>query len=143
MDEEVPWEIKLTLRPGSVYYFVDRHLTPGEPHYFIVVNVQPLEDQVLVLTVISSQVEKVERRKTHLPGTTVRISPAEYEELTKPSIVDGNFVVRKSLAELVAKMRRKEIVPKRDLPGNILHAIQQAILASPLVEEEVKRLLRK
>lgn len=41
--------LRLTLREGCVYYFVERHLTSPEPHYFIVVNSDPLTQQVLLL----------------------------------------------------------------------------------------------
>ena len=33
----IPWEIRLTLRAGSVYYFQEHGLTSAEPHYFVVV----------------------------------------------------------------------------------------------------------
>ena len=59
MASEVPWELRLTLRPGAVYYFQHRALTSVEPHYFIVVNSDPLRDQVLLLAVATSKVESV------------------------------------------------------------------------------------
>lgn len=71
----------------------------------------------------------------------VLISPSDYQELSKPSVVDANVVIRKSLAELVAKIKRREVVYKSDLPKHLLIAIQKAVLASPLVEQEIKDLL--
>ena len=53
MADEIPWEIRVSLRAGTVYYFTDHALTTTEPHYFIVVNPRPLDDHVLVLTVIT------------------------------------------------------------------------------------------
>lgn len=44
---DVPLEIRLSLRPGTVYYMADRALTSVQPHYFIVVNADPLGDEVL------------------------------------------------------------------------------------------------
>lgn len=67
--------LRLTLRPGSVYYFQERSFTSPEPHYFIVVNRQPLAGEILVLTVISSKVERVKRLRKELPGTIVEIGP--------------------------------------------------------------------
>ena len=52
---------------GSVYYFAERHLTSPEPHYFIVVNSDPLAQQVLLLSVVTSKVEKVKLRRKACP----------------------------------------------------------------------------
>lgn len=133
--------LRLTLRPGSVYYFQERSFTSPEPHYFIVVNRQPLARKVLVLTVISSKVERVRRLRKDLPGTTVEIGPGDYEELKRPSIADCNVVFRKALSELAEKIQRKEVGYKKDLPPEVLIRICKAINASPLVEEETKKLL--
>src|SRR4051794_14673110 len=104
MAAHIPWELRLTLRTGSVFYCTDRALTSPEPHYFIVVNSNPLDQHVLVLTVVTSQVEKVKRWRRDLPGTVVEIGPSDYPELSVPSIVDCNSVFRRSLRELVEKM---------------------------------------
>lgn len=67
MDDGVPWEVRVSLRAGSVYYFVDRQLTSPEPHYFIVLNVRPLQQKILILGIITSKVEKVRQRRADLP----------------------------------------------------------------------------
>ena len=133
--------LKLTLRAGSVYYFQERKLTSPEPHYFIVVNQEPFSRQLLVLTVVSSKVDNVKRLRQGLPGTLVEIGPKDYEELKVPSVVDCNVVFNKALSELAEKIQRKEVVYKKDLPPDILNAIRLGIKASPLVEDEIKRLL--
>jgi hypothetical protein len=142
VSDRLPWEVRVTLRSGSVYYFVDRYLSSAEPHYFIVVNSRPLDQRVLILAVITSQVAKVNAWRRTLPGTTVEIAPSDYAELTKPSIVDCNVVFRKSLQELSEKITRGEIRAMRDVPPGILAALKRAIDNSPLVEEETKKLLR-
>lgn len=133
--------LKLTLRAGSVYYFQERKLTSPEPHYFIVVNQEPFARQLLVLTVVSSKVDNVKRLRQGLPWTLVEIGPKDYDELKVPSVVDCNVVFNKALSELAEKIQRKEVVYKKDLPPNILNAIRLGIKASPLVEDEIKRLL--
>ncbi len=133
--------LKLTLRAGSVYYFQERKLTSPEPHYFIVANQEPFARQLLVLTVVSSKVDNVKRLRQGLPGTLVEIGPKDYEELKVPSVVDCNVVFNKALSELAEKIQRKEVVYKKDLPPDILNAIRLGIKASPLVEDEIKRLL--
>jgi hypothetical protein len=142
MPENLPWELRLTLRGGSVFYSSDRALTSSEPHYFIVVNPKPLDQQLLILTIVTSQVEKVRRRRRNLPGTTVEIGPADYDELSVLSIVDCNVIFRRSLRELVEKIERREVISKSDVPAKVLAAIRTALLASPLIETEIKDLLR-
>lgn len=141
MPPGLPWEIRLTLRTGSVYYFVDRGLNSPEPHYFIVINSDPIGQEVLVLNVITSQVEKVRQRRSSLPGTLVEIQPADYDELTKPSIVDCNNVFRRSLAELVEMTLHGAVVAKMQVPDGIIAALRAAVLASPMVEQDIKELL--
>ena len=133
--------LTLTLRSGSVYYSQERWLTSPEPHYFIVVNQHPVLREILVLIVVSSKVEKVKRLRKDLPGTTVEIGPTDYAELKQPSVIDCNVVFRKALSELAEKIQRQEVSHKKDLPLAALDRIRQAIKASPLVEEETKRLL--
>lgn len=81
------------------------------------------------------------RLRKDLPGTTVEIGPGDYEELKRPSIADCNVVFRKALSELAEKIQRKEVGYKKDLPPEVLIRICKAINASPLVEEETKKLL--
>ena len=142
MAAPLPWEIRLTLRPGTVYYFQHRGLTSIEPHYFIVVNRDPIGDQVLLLAVSSSKVESVRQRRRQLPpATLVEISPAEYREFKLPSIVDCNRVFRKSLAELQVDWEAGNLKPKDDLPAALLAQIQAGIKLSPQVEDEAKALI--
>jgi len=47
----LPLELRLGLRAGSVFYFQARELSSAQPHFFVVVNVDPLRDELLLLTV--------------------------------------------------------------------------------------------
>jgi hypothetical protein len=142
MATPLPWELRLTLRPGTVYYFQHRALTSVEPHYFIVVNRNPIDDEVLLLAVASSKVESVRQRRRQLPPETlVEITPADYREFKLPSIVDCNRVFRKSLAELVVDWNAGNIEPKDDLPTSLLARIQAGMKLSPQVENEAKALI--
>lgn len=141
MSSGLPWEIKVTLRTGSVYYFVDRGLNSPEPHYFIVINRDPIHQEILVLNVISSKIEKVRQRRAALPGTLVEIQPAEYDELSCPSIIDCNNVFRRSLAELVEMSMHHVVEPKMQVSDDIIAALRAAVLASPMVEQDIKDLL--
>ena len=131
---KLPWEIKVSLRPGTVYYMRDNQLSSAEPHYFVVVNGNPIGDEILLLAVASSQIEKVKRRyKRESDSTLVEISPAEYTDFTKDTIIDCNHVFTKSLLDLCDQWQRKEITPKGDIPSEILKKLQQGVIESRLV----------
>jgi hypothetical protein len=49
------------LKARCVYYFVDRGTTSTEPHYFVVVNKDPIGSKILILTIITSNIERVRR----------------------------------------------------------------------------------
>lgn len=140
-EEPLPLELRLGLRAGSVFYFESRELTSREPHYFIVVNGDPLGTKLLLLTIVTSQLDKVRLRNRTRLETVVEISPAEYAEFRVESAVDCNVVLEKSLSELVEMIARKQVRYHRDVSPEILRKLQAAIQASPLVADDVKLLL--
>jgi hypothetical protein len=140
-DEKLPLELRLGLRAGSVYYFQSRELTSERPHFFIVVNRDPIRKQLLLLTIVTSNVAAARTRNHDRLHTVVEISPQEYDEFKVLSAVDRNVVLEKPLAELVGMAERKEIRYHRDLPSELFAKIKTAILASRLVPEELKELL--
>lgn len=139
----LPWEIRLSLRQGTVYYMAERTLTSVEPHFFIVLNTDPLGDEALLLAIASSQIDSVKRRRAREPvSTVVEVSSADYSGFTKNSVIDCNNVFTKSLLELCDLWRRKQIVHKPDFPGAILARLIQGVLDSRIVSEADKRRLR-
>ena len=140
-DEPIPLELRLGLRAGSVYYFQRRELSSGQPHFFVVVNREPITAKLLLLTIVTSKVEKVRIRNRERPNTVVEISPEEYNEFKVLSAVDCNVVLEKPLSELVGLVRRKEVRYHKDLPPEFFAKIRTAIIASPLVVDELKLLL--
>ena len=136
--------LRLTLREGSVYYFAERHLTSPEPHYFIVVNSDPLAQQVLVLSVVTSKVDDVKLRRKACPETLVELAPDIFDVLKKPSVVDCNDLKQVPLAEFNARFVRKEIrCFDKDLPAALRKALRKAIHASTILPAEVKALVAK
>lgn len=118
-----------------------RGLTSSEPHYFVVLNTAPLDDQVLLLAVASSQIEKVRKRQKmrDLPEhTVVEIAETDYQDFTKDCCIDCNKVFIKPLAELCQQFTRKEVKAKQDIPPVILEQLIQGTLDSPLVSKEDK-----
>lgn len=140
-DEKLPLELRLGLRAGSVFYFQSRELTSELPHFFIVVNHDPIGKQLLLLTIVTSNVADVRTRNHDRLETVVEISPDEYSEFTLPSAIDCNVVLEKPLAELVGMIQRQEVRYHRDLPSEIFAKIKAAVLASRLVSDELKEML--
>ena len=139
--EPLPMELRLGLRAGSVYCFQSRELSSGEPHFFVVVNRDPITTKLLLLTIVTSKIEKVHTRNRERPDTVVEISPKEYSEFKVLSAVDCNVVLEKPLSELVGLVRRKEVRYHKYLPPELLAKIKVAIQISPLVADETKLLL--
>ena len=140
-DEKLPLELRLGLRAGNVYYFQSRELTSEQPHFFIVVNRDPIGKQLLLLTIVTSNVADVRTRNHDRLHTVVEISPQEYDEFKMLSAVDCNVVLEKPLAELVGMVKRNEVRYHRDLPAEIFAKIKTAILASRIVPDELKEML--
>lgn len=141
--DPLPPLFRLTLRPGTVYYFVHRKLTSSEPHYFVVLNANPLTDSVFVMAIGSSQIDKVRKRRVSMPPETlVEVSPAEYKEFSMQTIVDCNQVFELPREELVAKYQAREIGNKCDMPASVFAKIIAGVESSPRIDEGRKKLLR-
>ncbi|MBU1692712.1 MAG: hypothetical protein KJ726_01660 [Verrucomicrobia bacterium] len=135
--------LRLTLRGGTVYYLQHRDLSSAEPHYFVVLNLDPLGDDVLVLAMASSKVTSVRNRSRNLPPETlVEISPTEYADFTLQSIVDCNHRFRVTRQELLQKLQAGLAWEKIPLSAEILAKLRRGMLASSLIEEDIKDLLR-
>jgi hypothetical protein len=134
--------LRLSLREGSVYYFTERTLPSAEPHYFIVVNADPLTQQVLLLSVVTSKVEEVKRRRADCLDTVVELSPTDFDALKRPSIVDCNSLKTIPLSEFNERFVRKEIdCFDRDMPFVLRQALRRAIHASKIVTDELRALV--
>jgi hypothetical protein len=132
-----------TLRGGSVYYLQHRRLSSAQPHYFVVLNLNPHADKFLVLVVVSSNIDGIRFRNRNLPPeTAVEISPTEYTDFTMPSIVDCNHWFQVTKQELLQKLQAGMAAAKSQLSAAILANLRQGMLASPLIETEIKDLLR-
>ena len=83
-------ELRLGLRAGSVFYFQSRDLTSPEPHFFVVVNRAPVTSRLLLLTIVSSKVQKVRLRNRDRLETVVEISPKDYDDFKVLSAIDCN-----------------------------------------------------
>jgi hypothetical protein len=140
----IPFDITLSLRSGTVYNFEHREFHSVEPHFFVVLNSDALSQQVLLMSVFTSKVEKQIRgikRAGHADETLVEISPSDYSELSVESCVNCNKVFSKPLAELISQWPNVRKKPT-DLPPEILGKIIVGVELSKVVAEEEKALIR-
>lgn len=130
--------IRDIIRPGSVYYFHDDELSSPEPHYFVVLNKNPDTDSVLVLVCSSSQVRATLLTCGMMPETLVQISPAEYRDFSRDSIVNCNSVFERNIAKLQQKNNNGALWVKSIMPPAILQKLRDAVEESCVVDEDLK-----
>lgn len=141
---QIPLEIRLSLRQGTVYYMAERGVSSAQPHYFVVLNRDPFRDKLLLLLVASSQIEKARKRisRKRLPeATLVEIGETEYGDFTKASCIDCNTLFVKSLDELCQLWQKREVRPQRDLPAQLLAKLIEGVRLSTLISAEDKALI--
>jgi len=139
---DLPLELRLGLRAGSVFYFEARELTSPDSHFFVVVNRDPLGQDLLLMTVFTSQIDKVRLRNRERLETVVEFGPADYSPLSRPTAIDANVVFHRTPREMAELIQRKAVRYHPDLPAHLLAQVRAAILASPVVEEDDKDLIR-
>jgi hypothetical protein len=142
---EIPPEvaIRATIRLGSVYYFPEETFHSSESHYFIVINNNPYEDSIIFLVCSSSQIEKTRRRRMNCPDETlVEIAPEQYGGFKTRSIVDCNYVIEKSIEQLIEKLSIGELKLKEEMDVAIVHRLRNGVLNSRIVENRIKTLLK-
>lgn len=137
----IPMNLRLSLKAGCVYYFVDRGTTSSEPHYFVVVNKDPIGSKVLILTIITSNIDRVRRVRRTASQSIVEFGPTEYTVLKVPSIVDCNVPFERDLSDFAERWQRQEIEECSRISDVLLARLVSAVLASELVSDEIKNLL--
>lgn len=136
--------LRLTLRQGTVYYMAQRSVTSPEPHYCIVLNRDPCSDNLIILSIVTSKVEK-RKARARLMGesleTVVEIAPVEYAELKLPSAVDCNDVKMCDVEQFKVDIRQRGVRSCRDIPAKTLKKIVSGVLMSRQVDEVLKSLV--
>ena len=102
----------------------------------------PLELKLLLLTAFTSQIDEVRLHNREQPHTVVEFGPEDYAPLDRPTAVDGNVILRRSLSEMVDLVRRKEMVYHLGLPASLLERLREAVLGSPVIDDEDKDRIR-
>ena len=137
-------QIRATIRPGSVYYFPEESFQSPEPHYFIVLNTDPQLDSVILLVCASSQIDKVRRRYKRICPieTLIEVTPVQYPGFTVNSIIDCNYVLEKSIDQLVEKLEQEKLKLKEEMNISLVGQLREGVISSPIVERRIKALLR-
>lgn len=137
--------LRLTLRQGTVYFMPHRGLTSPLPHYLAVVNRDPLSDELLVLSVVTSSValrRKIAAQRNQPAETIVEFGPSDYAPLSHPSCIDCNTLQTMTAAEFEREVLSGEARAEPDLPPPVLARVLAGILASSRVRPELKALIR-
>lgn len=135
--------IKATIRPGSVYYFQHESFSSSYAHYFIVINIDPLNEQIILLVCASSQIAAVRKRSFDCPpATLVQIMPNQYPDFTYPSIVDCNYIYQDSLEKLVERLSAKQLQIKAEMNMSLVKQLRRGVLASRLIPGRIKMRLQ-
>lgn len=133
--------LNLCLHEGAVFYIQDRELTSPHSHFFVVLNKDPASDNFLVMAVSTSQVEKRKKAREQLPSETlVEISPSEYRDFTKHSLIDCNQVFERSKHQLIEQLRQRG-EQKQSMPNHIVVKLREGVQKSPLISPETKKRL--
>ena len=131
-----------SLCTGSVFKYSDGALSSSSPHFFVVINPRPDSDKILLLLVATSNVDGAkDRRKLFRPDTVVTVSPKDYTEFSCLTAIDCNSVFDRPIEFLEEKFDKGELKIKKVMDRTIVDKLQNAALASDLVEEEFKDII--
>jgi hypothetical protein len=135
--------IKASITPGSVYYFREETFSSNEPHYFIVVNLNPQTDEVVVLACASHQIEKTKDRRRNCPEETlIIITPKQYCDFSKPSIIDCNRIIPLRITQIMMKYESNALDVKTEMDIELVNIIRQGILSSSLIQPRIHEMLK-
>jgi len=136
-------KVKISIKQGSVYYF--RHEDfPDDLHYFVVLNKNPLDDDYLLLSVASSQIERKKEfiKQRNLPeATLVIVERSDYKHFSKDTVFNCNTVHTVSLDALIERVSEENRFFLDLLPSEIVENIIKGVINSPLIEGVIKKQL--
>lgn len=138
---KVPTETFLrNVAEGKVYYFSSSRIQTAVAHYFICVKRTPQD--FLILSCCTSQFETIERfvESRRLPNETL-VAINEHDEnnpFTKPTFINCNEYFLYTLEEFRKKYESETIDFSGEISEISYEEIVRSILASPLIEQEIK-----
>lgn len=134
---------------GSIYHYNleiknnDGSIYSGD-RFFIVLNVNPLTDTVLVMTTMTTRIQKQERYIKAIgasPNSLVKITKDDFPYLTAETAINCNNTYEISLSELVKKIEQGGKIFFEKLPKSVMDAIISAVVQSSLVSTEHKKMI--
>lgn len=108
----------------------------------MVINKDPAKEPFLLLVCSTSQIEKAIERRRNIANTLVKIGKTEYPTFTTESIVDCNNVFKKTVEEIITRLQSKKLKLKPEMPIEIVNKLRKAVIASPVVENLIKKMLK-
>jgi len=133
-----------TLKPGKVYYYISQKTKTPKRRFYIIVTV--LDAGTIILCTTTTQIEKrikyIEYNK-HPSSTLVFIKTDEDNGLTEESVVDCNYYEHEDKESLKKIFTEKGIEFKGNLKESKLEEIRKGLIDSPVVEEEIKDVVKK
>lgn len=145
MDISAAIRVMGAIQSGSVFYFEEETLNTTDAHYFVVLNKDPRTEELLILVVASSQVERRKEivDKLGFPAETlVCVSPTEYPLFTRETVVDCNRAFEKTPQSLIEKLEAGRLrVCTEVMSDDIVRKLKAGIAASTQITEDIKKLL--
>ena len=141
----IPSEIiKASIKLGSVYYFRDERLNSPQKHYMVVLNKNPKTDGVILFVCGQSKILNVKRFRSNCPPKTlIVITPNQYSGFKVDTIFDCNNVFPQSIENIAHKYESEELIVKPEIDAGLVELLRQGVIASRLIEQRFKRILRK
>ena len=137
--------IKSTIRPGSVYLFLEDSFEGcDKKHYVIVLNSNPLSDELLFLVWSKTLSEKVFLHidSASLPIETFVDITGKCDWLAHPTVVDCNNVIEKDINELIGELESGELKMIGTVSEEILSSLISGVLISPLVDRRIQKIIK-
>jgi capsular polysaccharide biosynthesis protein len=83
------------------------------------------------------------RRRVNCPSETlISISPIQYAVFKYKTIIDCNTVFEKTIDQLVEKLSQGKLQSKDEMDQRVVCKLREGVIASPLIEECIKELLK-
>ena len=134
MDISAETKIKAAIQPGSVYYFPSELLHGSvEPLYFVVINIDPLNEEKLLLVCASSQVDRTLRINNSRLDTNILVTPNDYSTLSCRSVFNCNDVFPYTIDEIVSRLSDGILKIKPEISPGIVQKLRQAAIGSHLI----------
>lgn len=133
------------LKPGSIYYFIDKKVSSSVPHYFVIINQDIQSSPILVLPVSTTQIES---RKTYYQYSgvnmecLVEVTPQDVNNLLpRCSAFDCNSAVDITTERFYQKFIAGELEYIWIIPDDVLEKLRKGVKLSRNIEKWIQELV--